>query len=264
MSVLYFAYGSNLDEAQMQTRCPGAVRVARATLPDHVLLFAGQSKRWNGCVATIQPAPGREVPGLLYDLSDQHLAHLDRIEGHPGVYLRAPCLVIDEHGQPRSAQVYSLPGAVAGLPPGNYLEVIRLSYRRLGLDEEGLLWAIPRSPRRVFVYGTLLAGESNHRLLQHARLLGPATTAATFSMVSLGSFPGLVRGGTTSISGEVYEVDDATLATLDQLEGHPHFYRRTPISLDTLGEVEAYLLTPAQAKGHTPIPSGSWRRHRRG
>ena len=57
--------------------------------------------------------------------------------------------------------------------------------------------------------------------------------------------------------------DAATLAGLDQLEGHPRFYRRTPLRLDEHGEVETYLLTPAQVEGCLPIASGCWRSHRR-
>jgi gamma-glutamylcyclotransferase (GGCT)/AIG2-like uncharacterized protein YtfP len=116
----------------------------------------------------------------------------------------------------------------------------------------------------VFVYGSLLAGEGNHRVLRGARLLGPAKTPQEFSMFSLGSFPGVVRGGETAIVGEVYEVDAATLAGLDQLEGHPRFYRRTPLRLDDHGEVETYLLTSAQVEGCTPVASGCWRSHRKG
>ncbi|RYZ17557.1 MAG: gamma-glutamylcyclotransferase [Myxococcaceae bacterium] len=121
-----------------------------------------------------------------------------------------------------------------------------------------------RAPlRRIFVYGTLLAGESNHRLLRTARLLGRARTEAAWTMVSLGGFPGVHVGGETSIAGEVYEVDTATLAELDRLEGHPSFYRRTSLRLDGHIDVETYLLTPAQVEGCPLIISGCWRTHRK-
>ncbi|WP_228565258.1 gamma-glutamylcyclotransferase family protein [Myxococcus sp. AB036A] len=35
--MLSFAYGSNLDRAQMRARCPNATVEARATLPGHTL-----------------------------------------------------------------------------------------------------------------------------------------------------------------------------------------------------------------------------------
>jgi gamma-glutamylcyclotransferase (GGCT)/AIG2-like uncharacterized protein YtfP len=263
--MLYFAYGSNLDEDQMRDRCPGSRRVARATLRGHELLFAGWSERWGGHVATVQQADGGEVPGLLYELTDSDLVLLDRIEGCPRAYQRELRPVVDEHGQEQLAHVYRLPGPEKGEPTSEYLAVIQRAYRRLGFAEEGLLRAALPGPalRRVFVYGTLLAGESNHRVLRGARLLGPATTGAEFALVSLGNYPGMVRGGETAIAGEVYEVDAPTLAALDQLEGHPDFYRRTPLWPADFGEVEVYVLTPSQVEKCPPIASGSWRIHRK-
>ena len=111
---------------------------------------------------------------------------------------------------------------------------------------------------RVFVYGTLRAGEPNHDLLQHQALVARARTEAAFELVSLGSFPAMVTGGTTAVVGEVYEVDPLTLAALDELEGHPRFYRRTPVRLEGGDEVLAYLLSPERARGRPRIPSGDW------
>ena len=48
---------------------------------------------------------------------------------------------------------------------------------------------------RVFVYGTLLAGEPNHRLLEAASFVGPAETPPVFLLVDLGPFPALVACG---------------------------------------------------------------------
>ncbi len=79
----------------------------------------------------------------------------------------------------------------------------------------------------------------------------------------LGPFPGMVRGGAGAVIGEVYEVDDATLAALDRLESHPRFYTRTRIALEDGTIVEAYLLSPEQVSGRRVILSGDWRAHRR-
>lgn len=125
----------------------------------------------------------------------------------------------------------------------------------------------PRSqcgaPTRVFVYGTLLAGEPNHRVLTGARLVAKARTEAAFELRDLGPFPGLVRGGAHAVVGEVYEVDEATLAALDRLEGHPRFYRRTRIALEDGAAVETYLLAPEQVEGRPVIASGNWRSRRK-
>lgn len=112
---------------------------------------------------------------------------------------------------------------------------------------------------RVFVYGTLLAGEPNHRLLEAASFVGPAVTPPVFSLVDLGPFPALVEGGAGAVVGEVYEVDRPTLARLDQLEGHPRFYKRQRIALDDGSHVETYVLSPEQVAGRPVIGSGNWR-----
>ena len=70
---------------------------------------------------------------------------------------------------------------------------------------------------RVFVYGTLRAGEPNHYLLDHHDLVARARTEAAFELVSLGAFPAMIAGGTTAVVGEVYEIDPVTLAALDRL-----------------------------------------------
>lgn len=112
---------------------------------------------------------------------------------------------------------------------------------------------------RVFVYGTLLSGESNHALLDSARLVTAARTLPSFALYDLGSFPGLVAAGSHAVLGEVYDVDAATLVALDHLEDHPRFYRRTPIILDGGLEAETYLLPPEQVERCPLIASGDWR-----
>lgn len=66
----------------------------------------------------------------------------------------------------------------------------------------------------VFVYGTLRHGESNHTYLQHSQLLGQFETKPEYALYDLGAYPGLVEGH-QSVHGEVYLVDEHTLAQLD-------------------------------------------------
>lgn len=116
-----------------------------------------------------------------------------------------------------------------------------------------------RSGAVVFVYGTLLRGESNHHLLAGAHFLGEDATAPGFELRDFGAFPAMLAAGTGTVAGEVYVVDDATLTVLDRLEDHPSFYRRTPITLASGADAEAYLLEARQAHGRARIPSGTWR-----
>jgi gamma-glutamylaminecyclotransferase len=112
----------------------------------------------------------------------------------------------------------------------------------------------------VFVYGSLLKGEPNHRQLAASTFVRRARTSPAFILLDLGAFPALVSGGTTSVSGEVYDVDDITLAGLDRLEGHPRFYRRSEISLTDGTRLLAYLL--AEHRFRQPvIVGGDWRVH---
>lgn len=79
--MLYFAYGSNMEPDQMGERCPDHVVVGLAALHDHRLHFPQYSHRWGGGVSSIQLHHGETVWGVLYDLSDEDLRHLDEAEG---------------------------------------------------------------------------------------------------------------------------------------------------------------------------------------
>ena len=267
MKALYFAYGSNMDDAQMAGRCPGAERVGRAFLEDHKLGFVGRSYTWYGRgVATAVPADGERLPGVLWRVEGPHFRALDRCEGVPTSYVRERVPVV-RRGACEPAHVYFANSPVPNGPSFVYADVIRKAHRRIGVSAAVLRDAvgmpITLATTRIFVYGTLMRGEGNHRLLEGARRIGAARTTPEFSFVSLGGFPGLVRGGRLSVRGELYDVDRGTLQDLDRLEGHPHFYRRQPIALDDGGRAIAYLLTPEQVRGHEPIASGDWRKARR-
>lgn len=115
----------------------------------------------------------------------------------------------------------------------------------------------------VFVYGTLLRGESNHDLLKNAEFVGEAQTSPEYDLVNLGAFPGMVAGGETGIKGEIFSVNDVTLKALDRLEGHPVFYRRTMLKLKGFGAVEGYLFPRKRMNGYDCIESGDWRARER-
>lgn len=112
---------------------------------------------------------------------------------------------------------------------------------------------------RVFVYGTLMRGEPNHRLLERAVFVRAARTWPEFKMVSLGGCPAICSGGATAIDGELFDVDAEMLAALDRLEGHPRFYRRTEIEIVGRGRAHAYLLQGMRFGGEGEIVSGCWR-----
>lgn len=73
---------------------------------------------------------------------------------------------------------------------------------------------------RLFVYGTLKRGLSNHSYLDGQVFVGKARTSPVYRMFDLGGYPGMVRAGAggAEIEGEVWDVDDACLRSLDVLE----------------------------------------------
>ncbi len=79
--MLYFAYGSNLDSKQMRARCPSAQFVDKALLRDHGLCFPRYGST-RGCgVASIEPADGHHVWGVVYDVADDDVSKMDECEG---------------------------------------------------------------------------------------------------------------------------------------------------------------------------------------
>ncbi|HVZ65866.1 MAG TPA: gamma-glutamylcyclotransferase family protein [Lacunisphaera sp.] len=86
----------------------------------------------------------------------------------------------------------------------------------------------------VFVYGTLKTGFENHHFLAGQRLLGAANTVEGYTLFSLGDYPGMVRSSEPGrqVLGELWEVDDACLAALDELEGVAEgLFARVPVAL---------------------------------
>lgn len=111
-------------------------------------------------------------------------------------------------------------------------------------------------PSRVFVYGTLMRGHPNHGHLRGAAFLGPHVTGPAYTMLHLGVYPGVRRGGRTAVHGEVYRVSPAMLARLDRLEDCPRLFVRE--ALDTpYGAAFIYLLAQP-ARRRRRIADGVW------
>ena len=117
-------------------------------------------------------------------------------------------------------------------------------------------------PIIVFVYGSLKRDLYNHPLLDGSYFIADATTVEKYGMKDLGSFPGVDKDANIStIKGELYEVNEEVLASLDQLEGHPNFYKREMITVN-VGEATFpawcyFLLTPSDYSNQY-ILDGTW------
>ena len=98
---LYFAYGSNMDEAALRSRCPRARKLCTARLARHRFALMGSG------YATVRRDPRAEVHGVLFDLALSDVAPLDRYEEvDGGLYVKAVLPVLREGGHPSRALVY--------------------------------------------------------------------------------------------------------------------------------------------------------------
>lgn len=80
---------------------------------------------------------------------------------------------------------------------------------------------------KVFVYGTLKKGYSNHQFYMNDAKFIREATASGFSMVNGPGFPFAFKKKDSLIQGELYEIDETTLKQLDYLESYPSFYTRS-------------------------------------
>jgi gamma-glutamylaminecyclotransferase len=95
----------------------------------------------------------------------------------------------------------------------------------------------------LFVYGSLKRGGRHHDELRGSKCLGSAKTLPGYSLAHLGDYlalikpepdaelePGAPRATETAVSGELFEIDEALLPALDELEGDD--YERAEVALD--------------------------------
>ena len=98
------------------------------------------------------------------------------------------------------------------------------------------------STRKVFVYGTLMNGESNHHFLEESICLGIAAIEG-YEMYNVGWYPAIVPGKNT-IPGELYEVHENDMTSIDMLEGEGSLYIRK--CKETTDKSLAYIYEYAQ------------------
>ena len=130
--------------------------------------------------------------------------------------------------------------------------------------EKALGIAKPESEHKVFVYGTLIAGERNARWAGNARRQ-KAWTLGTIHDTGYG-FPAYQKRGRTRIVGEVLTVGDDGFRSMDRLEGYPSLYRREQIQVHLVGggSVLAWVYIMNNLRKDAPvIESGDWVAYRK-
>ncbi|MDW5563450.1 MAG: gamma-glutamylcyclotransferase family protein [Methanomassiliicoccus sp.] len=116
----YFAYGSNMNIAQMRSRCRDRrPPLGVATLDNHRLIINVDG------YASIVKAPGSRVIGVLWEISRDCEKALDEYEEVPrGLYSKAQVSVKMANGTSTDALVYIASDESIGSPRPGYLEKI--------------------------------------------------------------------------------------------------------------------------------------------
>ena len=132
----YFAYGSNMNTAQVKERCSDHKVVGTGSLDGFRFIINSRG------VATVIPMENRSVLGVIYEISESDEANLDANEGVDyGTYLKEQvhvqtgneirdCLIYiaadSELGRPRPGYLQKiLGGAEAFNLAGEYIEELR-------------------------------------------------------------------------------------------------------------------------------------------
>jgi len=137
-TVFYFAYGSNMNEEQMNERVPGAARVGIAYLREHRVVFNKRSNDGTG-KANIVPdkQAGLGVWGLMFELTKEQLRTLGK---HEKGYFQKE-VIVTANGEAKQAVTFiAEPSALEQIPPSeSYLQRILHGARVLSQEYQDRL-----------------------------------------------------------------------------------------------------------------------------
>src|SRR5919204_4965681 len=125
----YFAYGSNMSRTDMARRCATAAAIGPARLEGWRFIVTGDG------YASIVPAPGAVVHGVLWRVSARDLAALNAYENlDSGLYVRRilPVRIVERIV---AAMVYIGRDRRPGQPRPGYQRVLVAAAREWGLPE---------------------------------------------------------------------------------------------------------------------------------
>jgi hypothetical protein len=139
---LYFAYGSNMQCAAMQRRCPGALAIGPASLAGY-RFFVGIDG-WG----SVRPSSGGKVHGVLWRLTPRDIAALHAYELlHKGLY-EVRRLRVRLGAQLVPSMIYLLRRRSPGRPKPGYVEMIAAAARGWKLPESYIRsverWSVSR------------------------------------------------------------------------------------------------------------------------
>jgi hypothetical protein len=145
----YFAYGSNMSRTLMRAHCPNAQPIGPGVLDGWRFLVTTSG------YASIAPASGHRVHGVLWRLTPRDLAALNTYEGVDSGLYRSRIMPVRAGGRRMSALVYVGRTAPAGRPKPGYLEMVLAAAQAWALPPDyvaglrrwaGTGWRAARAP----------------------------------------------------------------------------------------------------------------------
>ena len=127
---LYFAYGSNMNKAQMSIRCPRSKPLAIARFSGHRFLINSRG------VATVIPDRNYSVYGVIWRLSDGDEDALDYYEGIKDEIYYKKIISVQVANDQISTLTYIANDAVQGIPRAGYLEKVIAGAQSFNAHEE--------------------------------------------------------------------------------------------------------------------------------
>ena len=135
----FAAYGAGLNRGEMAKHCPTAKLLGTTELKNFRLVFRGS----NACaIATIEKIKGSSVPALLWEISPQDEAALDRWIGVPELYRKAT-IKVRRDGTLVDALIFILnSGKPQNKPSAFYYSTLLEGYRAAGFNADILKTAV--------------------------------------------------------------------------------------------------------------------------
>lgn len=132
VSIVSFAYGSNMPAARLRERCPSARAIGIAELPGHELRWHKRSRDESG-KCDIVASDAASVFGVLYEIASREKRDLDRAEGLGAGYEEIEIEVLCG-GNPVTASAYRATDTDPALRPYTWYRALVIA----GAKEHGL------------------------------------------------------------------------------------------------------------------------------
>jgi hypothetical protein len=136
-----------VNRNEMAKYCPTAKLIGSAELKNYRLAFRGSRA---GALVTIEKAKGSIVPALLWEISMQDEAALERWFGVPELYRKAT-IKVRRDGSPVDALIFILiSGKPQNKPSAYYYSTLLEGYRAAGFDADILKAAVQDGHPDIF------------------------------------------------------------------------------------------------------------------